>query len=158
MRGRDVSWLSMLLLLAASSLLAAFTACTVDAESDDEENDCDGNRAPQIAGPYLVTGGELVDEDTEFSVNEKIGIALDFQDKDCNLGNGQIWASVDGEEYRPMVLIRDNIGCSGFFPDTVLGFDIRLQSGTHEVRMALTDACGPGSEEDVSTTIDVAND
>ncbi|MCL4233431.1 MAG: hypothetical protein KJ042_02815 [Deltaproteobacteria bacterium] len=145
-------------MMTALSSFAALTACTVDAESDDEDNDCDGNRPPQIAGPYLVKGGELVEEDTVFEVNEKIGVAIDFQDKDCNLGNGQIWASVDGEEYRPMVLVRDNIGCSGFFPEAVLGFDIRLQSGRHEIRVALTDACGTGSEEDVSATINVAND
>ncbi len=157
MRGRDVSgWWAGLLL--AALLSAWVTACTVDAETDDEDNDCDGNRPPQIAGPYLVKGGKLVDEGTVFAVNEKIGVALDFQDKDCNLGNGQIWASVDGDEYRPMVLIRKNIGCSGFFPETILGFDIRLQSGTHEVRVALTDACGTGSTEDVSATINVAND
>ncbi len=156
MRWRDMSWVAVLVL--AASLATSFVACTVDAETDENDDDCDGNRAPQIAGPFLVQGGEAVPADTEFGVNEKIGIAVDFQDKDCNLGNGQIWASVDGEEYRPMVLIRENIGCSGFFPNTVLGFDIRLQSGEHEIRVALTDACGTGSEEDVSATVTVAND
>lgn len=129
-------------------------------ESDDEEEtdlDCVGNRAPQVDGPYLVKGGEIVEGEAVFGVNETIGVAVDFYDADCNLGGGRLWAAIDKNDFVPMVSVRQNIPCEGYFPESVLGFDIRLQSGQHKVQVALVDACGTASKNAVSVEFTVEN-
>lgn len=155
---------AVLPILAIFVVVALFCSCFREGdESDNDEEDlCQNNHPPQLQGPYVIKDNEAVDE-REFSVNENIGIAIDFYDKDCNLDGGSVWVRMDGEgEFEPVVYIPSWANCEGY-ADTgsdvkKLGFNVRLQSGTRKIEIGLTDVCGKRSENAVSTTLTIVND
>ena len=129
-------------------------------EEDEGALDCTGNRAPRLSGPFLVKSGEEVEE-TTFQAHETIGVAVNFLDKDCNLGGGKVFSAIvrDGDEgqaeFLPVVLIPENIPCEGYFPEATLGFNMRLDAGSYTLSVGLKDACDEPSNDVVEIKLDV---
>ena len=157
--------------LLAGLMLVASVSCYK--EGTTAKDPCKGNRAPEVAGPYILKNNvPITDQNPTFAVNETVGVAISFKDKDCNLAGGKIWAAInvvgakpgdqDFQDYQPIVYIPKWANCEGIVDNNPqspkLGFDVRLNSGKRVISVGLEDACGARSTKAVETIVEIVKE
>jgi len=134
---------------------------TADDDAADDDT-ADDDSAPQGKPPVILSVNfymwplEFPNATNELTGSKKFdpefegaGIYMEYNDPDCDLVGGKIWAILDGADPVVVKTLPPNVNCSSNQSGFMMGFDLKNQfkaAGSHKVEIYWTDAANNESK------------
>jgi len=123
-----------------------------DPVSIESEDECKGNRNPQIGLLRYLVNEELMDNDVDVIVTptDTLELWVQYDDPDDNLAGGDVWWALDGGDFARVKSLPSNLPDDGTGSNRGYLYQVELtglSNGLHTFELGFTDVCGAPSQK-----------